>query len=175
MYFQAVVHKAEARIQAPRLLILPHHCELDEFDAAAGEIKCCLDQPAADPGSPRTGSNIHPPQQTFVRPLLALLNRKADDADQLAIEERAEHRCGAEPVKEPAQVVGIFSFERAPESLGVGAQRFQSNAAVKSGVACILLRQATDLDLSDTHVSFRPLQKSVSGNAANRAARKRET
>jgi hypothetical protein len=35
IFLQAVVQKAQARIQSPRLLIVLHHGELDEFDALA--------------------------------------------------------------------------------------------------------------------------------------------
>jgi hypothetical protein len=63
--------------------------------------------------------------------LLALLNLKAGDADQPRIREGAKHRRSAEPIKEPTQAQGIFNFESASESFGVGSESLQSNVAVK--------------------------------------------
>ena len=85
--------------------------------------------------------------------LLALLNLKAGDADQPRIREGAKHRRSAEPIKEPTQAQGIFNFESAPESFGVGSESLQSNVAVKGCVGRILLSEATYFDVSAPHIS----------------------
>lgn len=48
---QAVVHKAQPCVQSPRLHIVPHHGELDEFDVLASKIKYRLDKLAANTSS----------------------------------------------------------------------------------------------------------------------------
>ena len=78
----AVFQEAQSRVKTPRLFIVHHHAELDQFDLPTGMIAYRFDQPSADPGIPCGGLNVHSPKLAFVSLLLALLDSKADNADE---------------------------------------------------------------------------------------------
>ena len=111
----AVLQEAQSRVKTPRLFIVHHHTELDQLNLVTGVIAYRFDQASTDLGIPCGGSNVHSPKRAFVSFFLALLDSKADNADELCVAERAEHCRAAEPIREQTQRLSIFNLEGATE------------------------------------------------------------
>ena len=88
---------------------------------------------------------------------LALLDNEASNADQLCVAERAEHCRTAEPIREQTQRQSIFHLEGATERFRVGLEGFQSNFSKKDSIRCVLLYEATYLNMVGAHLH--PLPK----------------
>ena len=82
---------------------------------------------------------------------LALLDSKADNADELCVAERAEHCRVAEPIREQTQRLSIFNLEGATERFRVGLESLQSNLSIQRGIGCTLLYEATYLNVVGPH------------------------
>ena len=78
-----------SRVQPPCLLVVPHHCELNQLNLLTCEITYRFDEPATDPDLPRRKSNVHAPEYAFVRSFLTLLDGEARNSGQLSVAERA--------------------------------------------------------------------------------------
>jgi hypothetical protein len=118
-----------------------------------------FDQPSTDLGIPCGGSNVHSPKRAFVSFFLALLDSKADNADELCVAERAEHCRAAEPIREQTQRLSIFNLEGATERFRVGLESLQSNVSIEDSV---LPCEATYLNVVVGHPSSSPAGREYS-------------
>src|SRR5258708_1839304 len=144
----AVLLKAKACIEVPRLLIVSYHRQLDQLDALTCEIKDRFDQAPTDTGPSGIRSNVHAPNHALMSHFLAALDCEGGDGDQLLVAEHAEHRRVAEALREPTQRLGIFKLKGAAKRFRVGRECLQSNISIPDGIGCIGLRQAPYLDVS---------------------------
>jgi hypothetical protein len=87
---------------------------------------------------------------------LALLDSKADNADELCVAERAEHCRVAEPIREQTQRLSIFNLEGATERFRVGLESLQSNVSIED---CVLPCEATYLNVVSVNAITQSLRK----------------
>ena len=80
-------------------------------------------------------SHIHAPEIGLVHGLGTILPAEAGDADDLAVDEGAEHVRIGEALLEPGEGLFPLACESAGESFGMRFERFQPDRAVKSCAA----------------------------------------